>query len=359
MGGKRLESTGQIEAVALEGELLRLEGWAASGHGPVRGFELAAGGQALRPRSVETGRPRPDLPRYFPSLAGAGESGFRVLAPLAGAEAERAKGGLLRLTPLLDAGPGRDLLGVFEPRVAPPSPEDLQLVSPNLLVGFEFLDHAVELGGLRPSERVLDVGCGVGRMAFPLVHYLEPPGGYEGFDVVSAYVEAARRAFAAVPGFRFRHADVRNDYFNPEGRLEPTEFPFPYEDAAFDFVLLASVFTHMRPPELRHYLDELARVTRPGARVLCTVFLLNEEARRHMAGGAARLRFEHALGECRVASRERPEQAVAYEEEDLRRWLAERGLALRSVHPGAWCGRPLFTSYQDLLVVEAAPGGRS
>ena len=43
-------------------------------------------------------------------------------------------------------------------------------------VGETFLRHFRELADLRPDERVLDVGCGVGRMAVPLAGYLRPAG---------------------------------------------------------------------------------------------------------------------------------------------------------------------------------------
>ena len=56
------------------------------------------------------------------------------------------------------------------------------------------------------------------------------------------------------PNFRFRHVDVLNRAYNPQGRLDPENFEFPYPQDAFDFVFLTSVFTHMRPPEMRHYL---------------------------------------------------------------------------------------------------------
>src|SRR5205085_6486747 len=45
--------------------------------------------------------------------------------------------------------------------------------------GAEFLRYFIELGGLRPTEHVLDVGCGVGRMAVPLTGYLDAGGRYE------------------------------------------------------------------------------------------------------------------------------------------------------------------------------------
>src|SRR5687768_5417535 len=51
-------------------------------------------------------------------------------------------------------------------------------------VGERYLGYFRDLCGLRPEETVLDVGCGVGRMAVPLAGYLSPPGRYEGFDII-------------------------------------------------------------------------------------------------------------------------------------------------------------------------------
>src|SRR5947209_5113048 len=76
-------------------------------------------------------------------------------------------------------------------------------------LGERFLGHFRRLAGLRPDEAVLDVGCGVGRMALPLTRYLGPEGGYLGFDVLRPAVRWCRRRITpAFPRFRFAHADV-------------------------------------------------------------------------------------------------------------------------------------------------------
>jgi ubiquinone/menaquinone biosynthesis C-methylase UbiE len=41
----------------------------------------------------------------------------------------------------------------------------------------------VELSGLKPHERVLDLGCGIGRMAVSHPRYLGDRGSYEGLEV--------------------------------------------------------------------------------------------------------------------------------------------------------------------------------
>jgi hypothetical protein len=53
----------------------------------------------------------------------------------------------------------------------------------------EFLGYFIEIGGLKPSHRVLDVGCGIGIMAARLTDFLSPVGSYDGFDVVKIGID--------------------------------------------------------------------------------------------------------------------------------------------------------------------------
>lgn len=220
--------------------------------------------------------------------------------------------------------------------------------------GQKFLRFFVELGGLGPDDRVLDVGCGVGRMAVPLAGFLSERGRYEGFDVVPEAIAWCRKAITRRrSNFAFRVADLYNKTYNPGGRYRAAEFPFPYADRSFDFAILTSVFTHMLPAETEHYLSEIGRVLAPGGRCFATFFLLNDESRRLIAEGRSERPMGHALGECRVDNPKVPEDAVAYPEEAVRALFAKHGMALREpVRYGKWCGRPEWTSFQDIVVAE-------
>jgi SAM-dependent methyltransferase len=218
--------------------------------------------------------------------------------------------------------------------------------------GDEFYRYFVQLAGLRPEHRVLDLGCGMGRMARPLASYLTT-GSYEGLDIVPAGIQWCQRSYSqSCPNFRFQLADVYNFLYNPSGRFQPAEYKFPFADREFDFVFLTSVFTHILPSGLKQYVSEIFRTIRPDGKCLITFFLLNDEAKEFMSRGLSSRDFRFPLDGCRIQNPRIPEDAVAYEERDIRALLAETGFEVENVQLGSWCGRTRYLSYQDIVVVK-------
>ena len=102
----------------------------------------------------------------------------------------------------------RDRVSGRADRLVPPRRLDFAGHSDFVETGDEFLGHFVELGGLQPHHAVLDVGCGIGRMARPLVGYLDAQGSYVGFDVNRDAVGWCRCRYARHGNFRFQVADL-------------------------------------------------------------------------------------------------------------------------------------------------------
>jgi SAM-dependent methyltransferase len=224
-----------------------------------------------------------------------------------------------------------------------------------------------DLCDITPDDRVLDVGCGVGRLAGPLTGFLGPEGSYEGFDPSPERIEWCNEHIAPHhPNFRFIVADVYTGQYNPAARTKASEYVFPYEDGEFDVVLLSSVFTHMLPDDVAHYLDEIGRVQKPGGRSMITWFLLNEETERLLeeqqdrrfdpAQNAHDALLSHDFGVYRTTNPKIPEHVVAYQEAWVRERYASSGLEIvEPVHYGAWAGRTRTKHNQD-VVLARRPG---
>ena len=239
-------------------------------------------------------------------------------------------------------------------------------------VGEKVCAATIDAGGLRPDGAVLDIGCGPGRLAALLTRYLDPgTGSYEGFDVMPKSIRWCRRAIGSRHrNFHFQLADLHNAQYNPSGTQSASRYRFPYPDSSFDVAVAGSLFTHLQPFEAQRYLDETARVLKPGGRLVGTWFLLNEEADELLAQGKARragvyadtrppLKLDHELtdergGRFRAQEAEVPEHRIAVYEEDVRAQHESAGLRIVEVRLGRWPGRevPAESLGQDIIVAE-------
>jgi SAM-dependent methyltransferase len=218
--------------------------------------------------------------------------------------------------------------------------------------GEEFLRIYKTICHLRDDERILDVGSGIGRKTIPLTQYLTEAGSYDGIDINATGIEWCRRRITPrFPNFRFQQIDVANPLYNPGGACPPAEYRFPFADGSFTFVTLCSVFTHMMPRDVEHYLSEVSRVLGRG-RCLISYFLLNDQSRRFIASGRSSLPFGAVQSGYATISPEMPERAVAFDEEFVIARYQSVGLRIVRIDRGSWCGREKFLSYQDLILAE-------
>jgi SAM-dependent methyltransferase len=221
-------------------------------------------------------------------------------------------------------------------------------------IGQSFVEELRRSCDLAPDHHVLDVGCGTGRIAIPLTQYLSADGRYEGFDPVREAVRHCRRRISpSYPNFRFQLADLYNRNYSPWGRFRDSEYRFPYEDGAFDVVFAVSVFTHLLPAGAERYVQETARVLKPGGHFLATFFLLNEASGQAVEAGRSTIPLPARYEVHRVSEPDVPEAAVAFDEAFVMDLFARYGLKLKQPPGyGTWSGRSPsgYGGYQDLLV---------
>jgi len=230
-----------------------------------------------------------------------------------------------------------------------------------LLIGVEFLNWFVRLGNLKPSDRVLDIGCGIGRMALPLTQYLEA-GSYDGVDIVADGVDwCTQNITSRYEKFRFHHLDLGHAIYNPAGKKATVDLRLPFADGSFDFVFMTSVVTHFHADDVRAYAREIRRVMAPGARLFFTAFMLNAPAREGLRAGKGAYSFDGAALEPEIyADPANPLAGVAFDENYLLASFLAVGLRRnqQAVY-GRWSGRATpGPSFQDINVLGIDPSIR-
>ena len=63
--------------------------------------------------------------------------------------------------------------------------------------------------GMRPSSDLLDIGCGIGRLAYECASYLDADATYTGLDIAPVVIDWLNERYAhkAVAGLTFRSTD--------------------------------------------------------------------------------------------------------------------------------------------------------
>jgi SAM-dependent methyltransferase len=122
-----------------------------------------------------------------------------------------------------------------------------------LTVGYERL-------GLRPGDRLLDLGCGAGRHAF---ESLRRGAQVTAFD----YDEAELKDVAAMASAMAEAGDLPAEARSATTRGDATKLPFP--DASFDRIIAAEVLEHV--DDDMGAIRELVRVLRPGGTIAASV----------------------------------------------------------------------------------------
>jgi SAM-dependent methyltransferase len=220
--------------------------------------------------------------------------------------------------------------------------------------GRKQLRYCLDLASLKPDNSVLEVGCGMGRLAWALTRYLNSEGSYEGIDVTKVAIGWCQRKIASKhPNFLFHLVDAFNGAYNPGGKISQSVFSFPYGDESFDLVYSYSVFTHMILEDVARYLTEIHRVLKTGQTCVNSFLLLNAESLSLIEKGQSQIDLKHQHGRSLHAAKGLPESTIGHDEEDIRIAYRKSGLRIAGpIHYGSWPGRSLFLGSQDIIVAQ-------
>jgi ubiquinone/menaquinone biosynthesis C-methylase UbiE len=141
----------------------------------------------------------------------------------------------------------------------------------------ELRQRTANLAQLQPGEQVLDVGCGTGTLAMEVQSRVGRAGRVAGVDPGTQQIARARRSAAR------RNLPIEFQI----GVIE--QLPFP--DQTFDVVFSTLMMHHLPAPLKRQGLAQIARVLKPGGRLVIADFKRKQErtgqAARFHAGGSS------------------------------------------------------------------------
>ncbi len=141
----------------------------------------------------------------------------------------------------------------------------------------ELRQRTATLARMQPGEQVLEVGCGTGTLALIANKCVGRAGRVAGIDPGTEQIAGARKKAAR------RNVSIEFQ----TGVIE--QLPFP--DQTFDVVFSTLMMHHLPAPLKRQGLAEIARVLKPGGRLVIADFKRKQErqgqAARFHAGGSS------------------------------------------------------------------------
>jgi SAM-dependent methyltransferase len=134
-------------------------------------------------------------------------------------------------------------------------------------------ERLIKQNHLSRDSRILDLGCGVGRLPIGILAKGLEIKSYCGIDVDERSIRWCKKHIQSKHHqFQFQHTNARNALYNPKGAEVDTKLRLPFDDQSLDIIYLYSVFSHMLIGDVRIYAREFKRVLRQDGSVFLTAF---------------------------------------------------------------------------------------
>ncbi len=227
------------------------------------------------------------------------------------------------------------------------------------LVGL-FCDHVLRrVSTIGPRSRVIDFGCGIGRVAAYVLAREQPPRGFLGIDIMPPVIEFCRAELQPhFPKAVFELAEGANDHYD---RYIDDAIPARSLDALtaqygtrFTHAYAFSVFTHLYAADFVAALRFVGSLLGTRGEFLFTAFTLTDFARQRIADRSTDFPVEqHEYlegGRVLIGNPADPLAFIAYDRDLIEAMVAEAGLVLTKSEYGTWMGGKLGESFQDVYV---------
>jgi len=214
---------------------------------------------------------------------------------------------------------------------------------------------------INANSRVLDFGCGVGRVLLSVLKHKPEVSLVTGFDIMPQVIRFCETHIAsAFPRTKFELIQGNNDHYNQfiaaagantakSHALLQVEYA-----AAFTEIYAFSVFTHVEKADFRSLLVLLSNLLVPGGTLLFTAFLLTPYSRHAIQQGTTMFPLAGAVteeqGKILIGNTADRLGFIAFDLMLMQQMVFEAGLIITHVEHGSWADAQFSASLQDVIV---------
>ena len=206
---------------------------------------------------------------------------------------------------------------------------------------------------LKRNHKVLEVGCGAGRIANGLLHYLNQEGEYLGIDVDPEIINWCNNFITTRnSNFKFKQVSVVNNYYYEKDNNKVNSYDFDFlGKQEFDCAIAVATFNHLRMEDAQQYLQEISKRLKPKGIAYLTFFIIDQcfidfkkrtKLHRELKKNETGVWYGYA----------RHSSFTGYEIQTLTELLDDANLRILTYHPGSWAQKKRSRLFQDWLLVE-------
>ncbi len=128
------------------------------------------------------------------------------------------------------------------------------------------------------SLRIVDFGCGHGKLAPVSVFFTHPEGEYLGIDIQRDYIDYCRRKYAKIPRVNFHLSMDVNPFYPTNQKDKKASYgeDWPLAAESVDIVIPISVFTHLQEADALGYASKIHSVLKPNGLAILTCHIVEE-----------------------------------------------------------------------------------
>lgn len=207
-----------------------------------------------------------------------------------------------------------------------------------------------DMYSMQPDFHMLDLGCGAGRVALPLIPFLNKSGHYYGLDICKEMMDWCSLHLGS-DNMEFTWANVGNSlYFDSATSERDYNYKFPYASNSLDFGFGFSIFTHLLEAGARNYFNEISRTLKVGGKFMFSTFVLDSKTQANVDAGKCAWSLKYSNSDiCKYDLEQSPDTTVAYTKNGMEQMIKDAGMKIESFLQGNWHETP-HGSHDEIFV---------